>query len=100
MDMRITGLGSPGLYPTPEIATPATRETGGLFASLMNQGMSEVSQQHTQANQALEDLAFGRSDNMHQAMLRIAQADLSFRFLLEVRNKLIDAYQEIMRMQV
>ena len=42
----------------------------------------------------------GQTDNLHSVMLAVAKADLSFRTILEVRNRLTDAFQEIMRMQV
>jgi flagellar hook-basal body complex protein FliE len=53
-----------------------------------------------QADQAILDLATGTGDSYHGALLRIARSDLSFRLILEIRNRLTDAYQEITRMQV
>ena len=44
--------------------------------------------------------ALGRTDALHEVMLQVAQADLSFRFILEIRNRLTEAYQEIMKMQI
>ena len=42
----------------------------------------------------------GETDNLHSVMLQMAQADLAFRLVLEVRNRLTEAYQEVMKMQV
>jgi flagellar hook-basal body complex protein FliE len=56
--------------------------------------------QQVQADQAVRDLASGRADNIHNVMLAVAKADLSFHMILEIRNRLTEAYQEIMRMQV
>jgi flagellar hook-basal body complex protein FliE len=60
--------------------------------------------QHQQAHQAAEaavrDLATGQAQDLHTVALAVAQADLSFRLILELRNRLSEAYQEIMRMQV
>ncbi len=51
------------------------------------------------ADQAVRDLAMGQTDNLHSVLLECAKADLSFRMVLEIRNRLTDAFQEIMRMQ-
>ena len=48
----------------------------------------------------LQRLATGESDSVHETMLALAKADLSLRVFMEVRNKVIDAYQEVMRMQM
>ena len=47
-----------------------------------------------------EEVVTGRVDEFHELAARLKQADLTFKFALEVRNKLIDAYREVMRMSV
>ncbi|MDR2934270.1 MAG: flagellar hook-basal body complex protein FliE [Candidatus Adiutrix sp.] len=54
--------------------------------------------QHKSAT-AQEELSTGRNGNIHETLLAISKADVSFRMLTEVRNKVISAYQEVMRMQ-
>ena len=46
------------------------------------------------------DLASGRSSNIHETMLSVTKAELGFDMLVQMRNKVIEAYQEVMRMQV
>jgi len=53
---------------------------------------------HKSANAQVE-LATGRNGNIHETLLAMSKADISFRMLTEVRNKVISAYQEVMRMQ-
>jgi flagellar hook-basal body complex protein FliE len=53
-----------------------------------------------QATQAIQDLATGAADDVHTATLAVAQADLAFRLALELRNRLTEAFQEILRLQV
>jgi flagellar hook-basal body complex protein FliE len=48
----------------------------------------------------VKSLAQGEITDVHEVMLAMTRADLSFRMMLEVRNKLLEAYQEVMRMQV
>ena len=52
------------------------------------------------AEAAITALATGEKASLHDTMIAMEQADLSFRMMMQVRNKIVDAYQEIMRMQV
>jgi flagellar hook-basal body complex protein FliE len=72
----------------------------GGFARVVAQFLNDASAHQTHAEQAVSNLAAGRADNVHSVMLSMAKADLSFHLVLEIRNRLSDAYQEIMRMQV
>ena len=80
-------------------ASPAGPIPGG-FARLLTGFLGEAGRSKAQAEQAVSNLAAGRADNVHNVMLSMAKADLSFHLVLEIRNRLSDAYQEIMRMQV
>jgi flagellar hook-basal body complex protein FliE len=70
------------------------------FSGLVDHFLGGAVQSDLQAASAVRDLAAGRTDNLHDVMRQVAQADISFRLVLEIRNKLTDAYQEIMKMQV
>jgi len=70
------------------------------FTKLVDQLLTYADSRQVRADQGVMDLAGGRTENVHNAMLAVAEADLSFRLVLEIRNRLTDAYQEIMRMQV
>jgi len=67
------------------------------FISKLVQGANE---NQTHADQSIQKLASGETDNLHDVVMSVAKADMSFRMLLEIRNRLIDSYQELMRMQV
>ena len=81
-------------------AAPTETSGAGGFARLLNQAMGDAGAQQAHAEQAVHNLVAGRADNVHNVMLAMAKADLSFHLVLEIRNRLSDAYQEIMRMQV
>lgn len=99
--MAIAPIGAGGLPQTSEAIAPAPAEPGGVgFGRVIDQLLSDANSQQVQADQAVQELAVGRADNVHDVMLAVAKADLSFRMILEVRNRLTEAYQEIMRMQV
>ena len=62
--------------------------------------ISQVNDVQHEAASAIDALAGGEGDNLHEVMLAVNKAELSFSFLMEARNKLVDAYQEVMRMSV
>lgn len=70
------------------------------FGDVLTNAIDSLSQKENNANQAIASLAAGEDIEIHQVMLAMQEADISFQLALEVRNKIIDAYQEVMRMQV
>ncbi len=70
------------------------------FASLVEGLLEKANQPQVESDQAVKGLMTGQTNNVHDVILSTVKADLSFRMLLEVRNRLTEAYQEIMRMQV
>lgn len=85
---------------------PVPGATGGRdhgkeegFLDTLKGYYSQVDRQMKEANQIAEEFAVGKRHDLHEIMIASEKADLSFKLLLKVRNKLIEAYQEIMRMQ-
>lgn len=70
------------------------------FADFLTSSLAEVNKLQQDANVAMEKLASGKSDNLHETMLAVEKADIAFKTMNQVRNKVISAYQEIMKMQV
>ncbi len=70
------------------------------FATLLNTYVNQVNHDSKAAGKAAVALATGDSRNTSETLLAIKKADLSFQLMLSVRNKLVDAYREISRMQV
>lgn len=68
------------------------------FMDTLKSLVSEVDNQIKDANQMAEEFALGKEHDLHEIMIASEKADLSFRFLMQIRNKLLEAYQEIMRM--
>ena len=76
------------------------RSAPGAFGRVIDQMLGSANRQQVQADQAIQDLSLGKTDNLHSVMLAVAQADLSLRMIVEVRNRLTEAFQEVMRMQI
>ena len=70
------------------------------FAGLLGQLVQDVNAKQQVSGQALRDLQSGQSVSLHQTMIAMEEASVSFQLMVEVRNKLLESYQELMRMQV
>lgn len=75
-------------------------KTDSDFGEMLTQAVSETNQAQLDADKAVTDLSTGRADNLHEVMLAMEEADISMRMLVQMRNKAVEAYQEIIRMQV
>ncbi|HNP27476.1 MAG TPA: flagellar hook-basal body complex protein FliE [Nitrospirales bacterium] len=92
----IEGISEPfGVTP---LKGPATQDKG--FGDLLKKAVESVNTMQHEAGRLEEAVAHGENVNIHQAVIAGEKAGLSFKLLMQVRNKVIDAYQEIMRMQV
>jgi flagellar hook-basal body complex protein FliE len=59
-----------------------------------------VENARTNANQSVQNFLSGEGDDLHSTILSVQRADLEFNMLMQVRNKVVSAYQEVMRMQM
>ncbi len=73
---------------------------GEEFARLLKQNLEEQDDTQKTAEAAMTDIATGEVKDLHQAAIAINKADTSMKFMLEVRNKAINAYKEITRTQI
>ena len=76
------------------------KQDGKTFAEHLKEGVQEVNDKHTMADKMAADLATGKSGNIAETMIAASQAELSFNLMVQVRNKALEAYNEIMRMPV
>ena len=70
------------------------------FLDLLEKGVKEVNTASRDAEKLGMDLASGKSSNIHETMLSVTRAELGFNMMVQMRNKIIEAYQDVMRMQV
>jgi flagellar hook-basal body complex protein FliE len=73
---------------------------GPQFQGVLSQMVSEVSAKQGAAGAAMNGVMSGSGVPLHQAMIAVEEASISFQLMVEVRNRLLESYQELMRMQV
>ncbi|MHC4237480.1 MAG: flagellar hook-basal body complex protein FliE [Planctomycetota bacterium] len=70
------------------------------FGNVVQRSLEKVNDQQGQANQSIVDLMSGKQQDINSVVADVAKADMSFKMLVGVRNKLVEAYKETMRMQI
>ena len=80
--------------------TPTERVTAPGFAQMFENFIKGVDQKKKISKRETQDLILGRSDNIHEAVVKSQEARVAFNLMIEVRNKHVQSYKELMRMQV
>lgn len=98
-----TRIGAPALRPSPDVVAPGATQGAGptSFANVLKAGLDKVNEAQSSASRLTT--AFERGDpgvDLAQVMLESQKASVSFRAVVEVRNRLVSAYQDIMNMQI
>ena len=72
----------------------------GVFGAVLEEAMQKVGQFNDAATSSVDNFLSGEGDDLHKTILATQRADLAMELFLQVRNKVVQAYQEVMRMQV
>jgi flagellar hook-basal body complex protein FliE len=96
-DVRLDPLAG---TPRPAAAAPARGRPAPGFAALLEQALAEVNALQLRAETAAAELATGRAQDTTAAVVALEQASIALQFTLAVRNRLLEAYQELMRLTV
>jgi flagellar hook-basal body complex protein FliE len=92
------GLGMSKAFPeSVKSGSSSPIEGAGKFFSEL---VSKVNEIQVQSDKAIQGLASGENKNLHEVMIAVEKSSISFQFMSQVRNKALEAYQEVMRMQV
>ena len=84
----------------PAQAAPAGKASGAGFGEMLDGLASTVSGKQTEAANLTRRVLTGETDQLHQSVIAMQEASVAFGLMVEVRNKLVESYQELMRMQV
>jgi flagellar hook-basal body complex protein FliE len=87
------------LNPT-QPSSPAGTDDGTKFEKVLGKVVDAASNDQRAADNSVHDFAVGKNTDIQNTMISLAKADISFQFLLQVRNKIVAAYETVMRMQV
>jgi len=104
--MRIDPVSLSAILPTGQLtaplatAAPAAPAPAPGFGAWMADNISAVNDVMVKADGEVRQVALGDGPSLHEVMIHLEEARLSFQLLAQVRNRLLDAYQEVMRMQV
>ena len=93
-------LGTQGTAPATSSVAATDGASPTTWGHMVQQMVMDVNSQQSNANSMVTDVLKGGPTPVHQAMVATEEASLSFEFLAEVRNKVLDAYNQIMQMQV
>jgi len=85
-----------------QLELPEARQTRSPsnFSQYLRSCIEGVDRLQQEADQAAGEIATGKAESIHQAMIAMEKADVSFRLMVEVRNRIVRAYEEILKMQV
>lgn len=79
---------------------PQPREGGGDFGKALINAIDQVDDAQKSADAEVEAFVAGEQENLHEVMISMNQAEIYLQLMTEVRNRMLDTYQELMRMQV
>ena len=80
-----------------KVSSSSTADGAGKFFSELD---SKVNDMQVHSDKSIQALASGENKNLHEVMIEVEKASISFQFMSQVRNKALEAYQEVMRMPV
>ena len=100
MNDPITRVGNQGLVPYTLDETQKTGAQGLTFGETLKQFVSDVNELQNKADDLKEKWATGELTDVHDATIAAEEAGTAMELMIEIRNKIVDAYQEIMRISV
>lgn len=99
--MAIQSIGTNSILNNLNISNTTEEKTNGTsFSNVLSDAISKVNDSEVNANNKIESLIKGEDVEMHEVMLAIQESVLSLQALIEVRNKTVEAYQEISKLQL
>jgi len=89
----------PNIQPAVPSLDSSVGDSEGNFGDALKSAINQVEDMHTSAEQQMTELLKGDRSDVHNVMIAVEKADVAFQLMMQVRNKIVNAYQEISRMQ-
>ena len=83
----------------PSVISPMSAPASG-FGNMVTQGLEQVNSQLMQSQTTLQSLALGETQNLHQTMIQMEETRTALQLILQVRSRLLEAYQDVMKMSI
>lgn len=100
MSSPVSGLGALGsIGPLPQMPSLAPADSEGGFSGVLTNALQQVNQLDSGANQQIGTLLSGGNTDVSSVMIAVEKADVAFQLMMQVRNKIVSAYQDIEKMQ-
>ena len=96
----IVGAINTAFLPAPSNQIAEANAGSRTFSDMVSHGIADVNSQLLTSQVDLQALATGDVQNLHQIMMRLEESRVSFQLLVQVRNRLLESYQEVMKMQI
>ena len=95
-----SSIGNPAFPPSSPVSASPAAKADVPFADMVKDLLQDASRQQDAMHDSVRQLVTGETESIHDVVLTASRADLAFRLVMEIRNRLISSYEEIMRMQV
>lgn len=97
---RITSLDLKPILSKPLGTTPSPQAVSTSFGDLIKEAINKVDEAQKESDHLLQDFMGKKSNDLHEVVIAWEKADISLKLLMQVRSKVLEAYQEVMRMSV
>jgi flagellar hook-basal body complex protein FliE len=97
MSLNISGISPLSKIPA-EVSAPSVGDGGSSFKNILSSAIGEVESSRNDAAKSVEQFLSGSGEDLHSTILATQRAELEFQMFMQVRNKVVSAYQEIMKM--
>ena len=97
MSLNISGISPLSKIPD-DLSAASASDGGNSFKNILNSAMGEVESSRSDAAKSVEQFLSGNGEDLHSTILATQRAELEFQMFMQVRNKVVSAYQEIMKM--
>lgn len=99
-EIRIKPIIPPVVGELPSAAAGSASQATGGFLGTLKEAITKANEVQLEASQSVDKLMTGESQNVHQTMIALQKADVSFQLMMQIRNKIVSAYEDIQRMQI
>jgi flagellar hook-basal body complex protein FliE len=98
--MDVIALTPPEGQPAERAGRSATPTAAGNFGALLHDSLERIGRLQNDADRAVEDLTVGRRTDIHATLIAVEKAGIAMELALQIRNKLLNAYETLMRQQI